>query len=238
MGVFLYSNQQLNPQKVEDVFKSRGHNNIHHHRMDNGATLIVAPKIIVKNENYISGDELGCKEDYAIGIGTYFYKGSYGKTALKLVYDNLNSVLTDNLVYGHYAFCIRKNGATYIFNDMSGFMRLYAYEKNDNLVVSSSQTSVLATIEKPQIDKARLAGFVAGHYGREEGYIKGLFAINPYKYIVIKDGEKPIWINKTVPEVRRIDNLNEAVEFVSSLFKEQMNELKAAIGDTKIYFSR
>lgn len=235
MGVFLYSNHKINPADVEDVFKSRGHNNIHHHLMNNGASLIVAPKIIVKNENYISGDELGCKEDYAVGIGTYFYKGLYGKPALKLVYDNLDSVLTENRVYGHYAFCIHKNGATYIFNDMSGFMRLYAYEKSNNLVISSSQTSVLATIEKPQIDRARLAGFVASHYGREEGYIKGLLAIDPYKYIVIKDGEKPIWINKTVPEVTRIDNLNEAVEFVSSLFKEQMNELKSAIGETKIY---
>lgn len=235
MGVFLYSNQTLNPENVMDVFKTRGHKNIHYHIKNNGATLIVAPKIIVKNENYISGDELGCKEDYAVGIGTYFYKGSYGKSALKMIYDNLNSVLASNTVYGHYAFCIHKNGATYIFNDMSGFMRLYAYEKKGTLVISSSQTAVLSTIEKPQIDKARLAGFVAGHYGREEGYIKGLYAIDPYKYVVIKDTEKPIWINKTVPEVRRIDNLNEAVEFVSSLFKEQMNELKSAIGDTKIY---
>ena len=82
---------------------------------------MAAPKIIVKNDNYISGEELETGVDIAVGIGTYFYKGKYGKEALKLVYDNLDQVLADNPVYGQWAFFIHKHGATYVFNGKRSF---------------------------------------------------------------------------------------------------------------------
>lgn len=235
MGVFLFSNRKIDTKKVEDVFKTRGHNKIKVVTGGGNSFLMVAPKIIVKNENFISGEELGISEDFAVGIGTYFYKGKYGKEALKLVYDNLEQVLEDNPVFGHWAFCIHKNGTTYVFNDMSGFMRLYQYENEDGIVISSSQTSVLATIEHPEMDKARLTGFVAGGYGREEGYVKHLVSIDPLKYLVVEDGKDPKWVKRTIPEVKRIETLDEAIEYVSSLFKEQISEIKPAIGDNRIY---
>lgn len=235
MGVFLYSNKQIDSKKVEEVFKTRGHKEIKEVTGGGNSFLMVAPKIIVKNDNYISGEELETGVDFAVGIGTYFYKGKYGKEALKLVYDNLDQVLADNPVYGQWAFCIHKNGATYVFNDMSGFMRLYLYEKDGGIVISSSQTSVLATIDKPEIDKARLTGFVAGGYGREEGYVKNLVSIDPLKYLVVEDGKVPKWVNRTIPEVKRIETLDEAIEYVTSLFKEQISEIKPAISDNKIY---
>lgn len=235
MGVFLYSNRKIDTSKVLDVFKKRGHHEIvNHEGVD--FTLVTAPKIIVKNENFLSGNQLGGAElDYAVGIGTYFYKGKYGKDALKLIYDDLDEVLKENTVYGHWAFCIHKNGTTYVFNDMSGFMRLFVYENDGAIIVSSSHTSVLASIENPIIDKARMTGFIAGGYGREEGFVNGVTAIDPLKYVVIEDGKNPVWVNRTIPEVKRIETLDEAVELVSSLFNEQISVLKPAIGSKKIY---
>lgn len=235
MGVFLYSNNKINTEKVEDVLITRGHKDIKNFLKGDNSTLIIAPKILVKNENYICGEELGCKDDYVVGIGTYFYKGEYGKTALKLMYEDLDTVLSENPVYGHYAFCIHKNGATYIFNDMSGFMRLYVYEEDGQIVVSSSHTAVLATIKNPKIDKVRFAGFIGGNYGREEGYAQGLILNDPLKYIVIKDRNSPERVRKPIEKVKRIETLDEAVEYVSSLFKEQMNEIKSAVGEERIY---
>lgn len=167
MGVFFYSNCKIDTSKVLDVFKKRGHHDIvNHEGVD--CTLVTAPKIIVKNENFLSSNQLGgAALDYAVGIGTYFYRGKYGKDALKLIYDDLDEVLKDNTVYGHWAFCIHKNGATYVFNDMSGFMRLFVYENEGSIIVSSSHTSVLASIENPIIDKARMTGFVAGEAVRK-----------------------------------------------------------------------
>lgn len=58
MGVFLYSNQKINTSTIKDVFRTRGHKNI----SDFGGedfTLVTAPKIIVKNINFLTGEQLG-----------------------------------------------------------------------------------------------------------------------------------------------------------------------------------
>ena len=136
MLIFLFSNKKINTSKVEEVIKTRGHKSIVKHEVAN-CTLISSNKIIIENDNYLTQGEIsalgGVTSDFAIGIGTYFYKGTYGKEALKKVYEDLDKVLIDNPVYGHWAFCIHKNGATYVFNDMSGFLRLYYYENEDQI---------------------------------------------------------------------------------------------------------
>lgn len=71
--------------------------------------MLTAPKTLVANENYIGENELG-KGNYAVGIGTYFYKDSYGKEALREVFNDIETVISDNPVYGHWAFCIRRTG--------------------------------------------------------------------------------------------------------------------------------
>lgn len=238
MGVFLYSNKQFNTSKVEDVIKSRGHKSIVKHEVAN-CTLISSNKIIIENDNYLTQGEItalgGVTSDFAIGIGTYFYKGTYGKEALKKVYEDLDKVLIDNPVYGHWAFCIHKNGATYIFNDMSGFMRLYCFEKDGHIVVSSSHLAVIATIDNPKFDHARLCGHVAGGYGREEGFVQGVGLVNPYKYLKVEDGKATQRFERAIPEIKRIETLDDAVSYVKSLFKQQMDEIVPAIGDKKIY---
>lgn len=108
MGVFLYSNQKIDQEKVKYIFKTRGHKKIQSHSNDK-YNLLTAPKTLVANENYIGENELG-KGNYAVGIGTYFYKDSYGKEALREVFNDIETVISDNPVYGHWAFCIRKNG--------------------------------------------------------------------------------------------------------------------------------
>lgn len=238
MGVFLFSNKKINTSKVEDVIKTRGHKGIVKHDVAN-STLISSNKIIIENDNYLTQGEIsalgGVTSDFAIGIGTYFYKGTYGKEALKKVYEDLDKVLKDNPVYGHWAFCIHKDGATYVFNDMSGFMRLYYYENEDQIVVSSSHLGVISTVKKPKFDKARLTGFVAGTYGREEGFVNGVALVDPHKYLKVNDGQTPLWIERVIPETKRIETLDEAVLYVTSLFKQQMDEIVPAIGDKKIY---
>ena len=234
MGVFFYSNKKLDTSKIQDVFRTRGHKNIVDHKSDK-FTLVTAPKIIVKNVNFLSGKELGGSDsDFAVGVGTYFYNNSYGVEALKKVYENLENVLKDNPVYGHWAFCIRKADTTYIFNDMSGFMRVYCVESNGTVCISTSELAVISTIESPKFDKAKLTGYLSKRYGREAPFIEGLDTINPYKYLVIKDGEAPKWIDREIPEIKRFETFDEAKAYIKELLQEQTDVIKASIGDKKV----
>lgn len=58
MGVFLYSNNKLDTSAIKDVFRTRGHKEIKDESTNN-YTLVSAPKIIVKNTNYLDGRQLG-----------------------------------------------------------------------------------------------------------------------------------------------------------------------------------
>ena len=235
MGVFLYSNSKQNTSKIGDVFRTRGHKNIKCQEINNG-TLVTAPKIIIKNNNFLSGKDLGGNtSDFAVGIGTYFYKGSYGADALKKVYDDLDLILKENPVYGHWAFCIRKGNTVYVFNDMSGFMRLYYTLEGDKVVISSSQLAVISTVENPKFDKVKLAAALTGAYGKAFAVVKGVEVVNPFKYLVIEDGKLPKWINREIPEVPRVETLEEAIPYVEKLFNDQMAVVKSALCDATIY---
>lgn len=234
MGAFLFSTKKLDSAKIVDVLKSRGHKNVDVETA-NGATLIHANKILVENINYLSSSDLGVDgDDFVCGIGTYFYKGSYGREALKHVYENLESILSDNPVYGHWAFVVRKGNTTYVFNDMSGTMRLYYRLEGDSIVVSSSIVSVIASIENPRFDKVRLGAYIASGYGNEIPFVEGVECVDPLKILVIEEGQSPKWIARKEPEIPRINTLNEAVEHCMSLFREQMNAIREAVGDEQV----
>lgn len=234
MGAFLFSTRKVNSAKVVDALKSRGHK-IVEVESTNNMTLVHAPKILVDNVNYLSSNELGGdKGDFICGIGTYFYKNCYGIDALKLVFNDLEVVLENAPVYGHWAFVVRKNGITYVFNDMTGTMRLYYQQDANGIVVSSSMVSVIASIENPKFDKVRLGAFIASGYGNEIPFVEGIECVDPLKVLVIEDGKLPKWISRKEPEIPRINTLEEAVEHCKQLFAEQMNAIRNAIGNEKV----
>lgn len=235
MGVFLYSNKKLETSKISDVFKTRGHKDIVDHN-EKDITLVTAPKIIVKNTNFLSGSQLGgASSDFAVGIGTFFYKSSYGEEALKKVYIDLDVVLKDNPVYGHWAFCIRKGNTTYVFNDMTGFMRLYYTCDGDKVVVSSSQLAVISTVANPTFDKVRLAAALTGAYGKAFPVVSGVEVFDPYRILVVEDSKQPKWVKKEIPEVPRVETFEAAIPYVEKLFNNQMKVVKEAIGDRTVY---
>lgn len=129
MGAFLFSTRDFDKAKVVAVLKSRGHKSIDVESLADVGTLIHTPKILVDNVNYLSAKDLDALNagDYICGVGTYFYKDKYGEDALKQVFCDLDVVLEKNPVYGHWAFVVRKGDTTYIFNDMSGSLRLYYF---------------------------------------------------------------------------------------------------------------
>lgn len=232
MGAFLFSTKKVNSAKVADVLRSRGHKII---TINDESKLISATKIKVDNVNLLEGKALGTNDcDFIVGIGTFFYKGNYGKEALKAVYDNLETVLETNPVYGHWAFVVRKADTTYVFNDMSGTMRLYTYTEGGDIIVSSSLVSVIAAIDNPKFDKVRLSAYIASGYGNEIPFVEGIECVDPLKVLVIKEGSAPVWIDRREPDIPRIETLDEAVAHVRSLFKEQMETMRSAIGDEKV----
>ena len=234
MGAFLFSTKKVDTTKVVDVLKSRGHKTASI-ETSGDATLIHSTKIYEENVHYLAGVDLGVSNgDYICGIGTFFYKNTYGKEALKLVYENLESVIEDNPVYGHWAFVVRKGNKTYIFNDMSGTLRLYYYQTANNVVISSSIVSVIASVESPKFDKVRLGAFIASGYGNEIPFVEGVECVDPLKILVIEDGKTPKWIDRKEPEIPRIKTLDDAVEHCERLFKEQIDAMKLAIGDEQV----
>lgn len=234
MGAFFFSTKKVDTTKVVDVLKSRGHKTVSVETV-NDATLVHAPKILVEGENYLSAAELGVKnDDYICGVGTFFYKNTYGKESLKLVYENLETILEENTVYGHWAFVVRKGNTTYIFNDMSGAMRLYYYQADDQIVISSSMVSVIASIENPKFDKVRLGAFIASGYGNEIPFVEGVECVDPLKLLVIEDRKGCEWINRKEPAIPRINTLDEGVAHCKKLFKEQMDAIRKAIGDEQV----
>ena len=118
---------------------------------------------------------------------------------------------------------------------MSGFMRLYSYEKDGMIVVSSSMLAVISSIESPQFDQARLGGFIAGHYGREATFVEGVSMIDPLKYIVVDDKGNFYHVQRNIPDVPRIESLEEAKNYVKKLFAEQVTEIKPALDGKKVY---
>ena len=234
MGAFLFATKNANTAKVADVLKSRGHKTVSVDNF-NGCTLVHAPKILVDNVNYLSSTDLGVdNNDFICGIGTFFYKNTYGKEALKHVYDDLDMVLDNNPIFGHWAFVVRKGGTTYVFNDMSGTLRLYYYQDGDNIVISSSIVSVIASLEKPKFDKVRLGAFIASGYGNEIPFVEGVECVDPLKILVIEDNMAPKWLDRKEPEIPRINTLDEAVAHCKKLFNEQMHAIRKAIGDEQV----
>lgn len=234
MGAFLFSTKKVDLTKVVDVLKSRGHEAVSVETANN-TILVHAPKILVENVNYLSANDLGGdKNDYICGIGTFFYKNTYGKETLKYVYENLETVLEENPVYGHWAFVVHKGGITYIFNDMSGTMRLYFQQEDDSIVISSSMLSVVACIENPKFDKMRLGAFIASGYGNEIPFVDGVECVDPLKILMIEDGKVAKWIDRKEPIIPRINTLEEAVIHCKKLFKEQMNAIRKAIGEEQV----
>lgn len=118
---------------------------------------------------------------------------------------------------------------------MSGFMRLLYTEENEKVVISSSITALISTIKDPKFDKVKLAVALTESYGRGIPSIQGVDIFDPYKYLVIKDGQEPLWQKKQIPEVKRIETLEEAVPYVKSLFKQQTDIIKQALGNTIVY---
>lgn len=234
MGAFLFSTKKMDSTKVVDVLKSRGHKTVSVESTEN-VTLIHAPKILVENVNYLSSKDLGVSnDDYICGVGTFFYKSTYGKEALLHVYNDLDSVLETNPVFGHWAFVVRKGNITYVFNDMSGTMRLYYMQDGDQVVVSSSMVSVIASIDNPKFDKVRLSAFIASGYGNEIPFVEGVECVDPLKVLVIEEGKSPKWIDRKEPAIPRINTLDDAVKHCKKLFRNQMEAMRQAIGEEKV----
>ncbi len=234
MGAFLFSNNKsLNTSIIEDVFVSQGHKTVKTYRNDKGS-LVHASKILTHNKGFLSSSELGGDEnDYILGIGTFFYKKYFGDKALKTIWEDLDIILKENSIYGHWAFVVHKNNATYVFNDMTGTLRLYYAQEGNSIIVSSSLTSTIASLSNPRFDKIRLSATIAARFGREVPFIEGIEDVNSSQILYIKDGAEPEWLQRAIPTVRRIDDIDEGIEYVKSLFKEQTEVLKA-IGDEKI----
>lgn len=172
--------------------------------------------------------------DFIIGVGTYIYKGDYQEKALQAVWQDIDTVLKENPVYGHWAFVARKGDKTYVLNDMSGTLRLYYVEDEEGITVTSSMVAAIASIKAPKFDRVRLSAFLAGGYGNEIPFVEGVENFDPLKYVVIEVGKKPVWVKKAVPETKRIETLDEAVVYVKGLFKQQTDVLKEAIGDETV----
>lgn len=171
----------------------------------------------------------GGKNDFVVGVGIFFYDGTTGEAALRKVYENIDAVLKENSVYGHYAFCVKKGSSIYAFNDMSGMMRLYYYQDADGITVSTSMLSVVATIKEPKFDKVRLATNLTA---KNIPFVQGVELFNFYKYLQI-DGKQTKWNDRNISDIKRIGNHEEAVKYVKGLFEEQVKELKP-IGDERI----
>lgn len=226
MGVFIYTNKLIDRLKIYKVLHSRGHKEISEFKGDD-YSLIYSEKILTPNQNFLSGKELGGDVgDFIIGVGVFFYEGKTGPDALREIYSDLDVVLKNNPIYGHYAFCIHKNGATYVFNDMSGMMRLYICQEKESITVSTSLLSVISTIDNPTFDKVRLATCLAN---KNIPFIKGIEFLNFYKYLKIS-GKYISWEEKKIPSVRRIETHEEAVVYTRNLLEDQVKQLKC-IGD-------
>ena len=235
MGAFLFSTRKVNAEKIKEVFTTRGHNNVKVAE-SYGQTLVYASKVFVNSINYLTGTQLtgGCNSDFIIGIGTYIYKGDFQEKALQAVWQDIDTVLKDNPVYGHWAFVVRKGNKTFVLNDMSGTLRLYYIEDEEGITITSSMVAAIASVKAPKFDRVRLSAFLAGGYGNEIPFVEGVENVDPLKYVVIEDGKKPIWSKKEVPDTRRIENLDEAVTYVKGLFKQQTDILKEAIGNDTV----
>lgn len=233
MGAFLYSNKKINTEKIVEVFESRGHRNIISEEK-NGETIVYASKILTPNHSYLSGSNLSPNvDDFIIGVGTYFYDGMFGDNALRKVYENLETVLKDNPVYGHWAFVVHKNGKTYVFSDMTGSLRLYVWYDGDTITVTTSLTASYSSITNPTIDKTRLSAFLAGNMGCDGPFVEGIENFNSLKYVEITPNEGFKLIDREIPKVKRIETMEEAIPYVRELFACQIAQLRA-IGEEKV----
>ena len=234
MGVFLFCNRVIGTERVEEVFRTRGHKVVKKESYEN-MTLLHAPKILVENVNFLNAEALTGEEgDFIMGVGIYFYKGLTREAALQNIYENIESILKENSIYGHWAFVIRKKGRTYILNDMTGSERLYYIINGDQITVSNSMLAVVATLNQPIFDKVRLAGYLTSKYAKEIPFVKGVEIFNPLTYLTIQDGQ-PKWVNRSCPkdDLKRIESTTDAVNYVKNLFEEQIEQIKA-IGNEPI----
>lgn len=234
MGTFLFSNQKLNSEAVSDVFMSQAHKNVY--QVDsNDFTLIYSNKIFINNTNFVEFSNANGDKDFILGIGTFCYKGLAGEEALRMIYDDFSDtfVLKDNLIYGHFAFVVCKRGYTYVFNDMSGTLRLYCTSLNDKIVVSSSQVAIMSILKNKKIDKAKMSLFISAEYAREIPFLSGLDDFNPIKLLKInnKDGKEQ-FLDKYISIPKRVEKMEDATELVESLFDEQIRNISPLLNET------
>lgn len=231
MGTFVFTNSKFEEKSVErvtNVLETRGHENIKCEKVGGGIFLIHAEKILSPTPNFIKGKGLnGESGDFIIGVGAFFYDGATGVEALKKVYKNLDDVLNDNPIYGHWAICVKKGDTVYVMNDMSGMMRLYYYQDGSSITISTSMLAVVASLPNPKFDKTRLAGFFAAKYANFIPFVEGVELLSPNKYLLIKKGSAPEWHERKDSEYKSIDTTEEAVESVRNLFQNQVQALES-----------
>lgn len=232
MGVFLYSNRPIDAEKVKSVFLSRGHKKVNCYKFGN-ETILHSGKTLVNNVGELKCNDLGGHpDDFILGIGTFFYKGQFGDKALKSIWLDFETILNENSIYGHWAFVVKKAGKTYVINDMSGCLRLYVVNDENGVVITSSIVSAIASINEPKYDKHRLCGYLTSSFANEIPFIKGIDNIDSWKYFQFDENNGARWIKRDLPEVKRINTMEEAVPYVRGLFKEQMSQIHA-IGDER-----
>lgn len=229
MGSFIFYNYNADISKAKTILKSKGHKQIETFSIDRGI-LLTTNKILVNNKNYVKFDN----GDFIAGYGNFFYKKAHGIKAIELIFNEFNLEKYDLPfpVYGHYAFIIHKGTKTVIFNDKAGTFRLYYKNEDNNVCISSSVLSVSSSINNPKFDDINLAAYLGGSFMSEQPVIEGVKNLNTFKIAVFEDGKFSLVKKNNKPSPKRIDNLDEAVNHVTKLIDEQIEQWDAIRDET------
>ena len=156
MGSFFLTNDTSEEKinKVLDLYKKKGMHN-YTKLISNDCVLLYFPKINLQYQQIYKH-----KENYIVGIGTFFYKDKYGADALEEIYSAYSS--GENVfaqTRGHFNFVLFIGGELQVVTDKTGLLHSHIARERNCIYISNSFLAIGEALDNLTVSSQALMEF-------------------------------------------------------------------------------
>jgi hypothetical protein len=194
-------------------------------------TIDVYKKRNIEHENVFTLDD----DHFIFGTGTYIYKGSKGRSALKGILEDFKKgipFLQDHVI-GQFAIGIKWGSELYLFTDKYNVYEVFYQIDNSGIWSVSNAFYNLAQSSGSQTvirEKFLEEVFQVGIMG-EETFLKGIKKLMGYQYMLISNNSLTIKDNRYKKEDQNFSSFEDCVSIYKDKVIAVFNEIKSAFGD-------
>lgn len=153
-------------------------------------------------------------EEFAVGVGTFFYNNKKDKEALQDIWSNFNGDIASlrKTITGSYCLIIKKFHKVYVFVDAASTYNVYySLDENGEISVTTTYYHLACISGTPKLDKKYFLAEWLHTIIREASMYEGIYKLTGDKILEFSDGK---WKVENIEFLRKNedDNLVEKVK--------------------------